>query len=251
MLAEVHADYLRAGADALTANTFRTHRRSLGKAGLGDRAAELTKLAVEIARRACDEHRPDGLVLGSVSPLEDCYQPALAPDESSCRREHAEMIGHLVESGADGILIETMNNLTEARAAIEAARTLAPDRWIVCFCTKSQGPPGNLLSGEPLAPFVTGLEGAVAVGVNCVSATTSDAQVEFLRRTVADHVRIAVYANIGYADDPGNWVVTDAVEPAQYALYAQRWLDAGATIIGGCCGTTPETIRAVRKRLED
>ncbi|MCH8151853.1 MAG: homocysteine S-methyltransferase family protein [Planctomycetes bacterium] len=249
VLQAVHRDYFAAGAKAVTANTFRTHRRSLARAGMSHRGAELTRLAVEIAKAARDEHAPDALVLGSVAPLEDCYQPALAPDEPTCRAEHAEMIGNLLDAGVDVILIETMNNLPEARAAAREAQRLAPSKWIISFCTKSHGPVGILLSGESIADLLGELHDAYAVGVNCVAAPSVESQVRLLRDALPDHVRIIAYANVGYADDAGNWVITDAVDPTRYAQYAQCWIDAGATIIGGCCGTMPGTIQAIADRL--
>ncbi len=249
VLHAIHHDFLAAGADAITANTFRTHRRSRAKAGMGHRGAELTRLAVEIAKAARDEHAPAALVLGSVAPLEDCYQPALAPDEPICRAEHAEMIGNLLDAGVDLVLIETMSNLPEARAAAREAQRLAPSKWIISFCTKSLGPAGILLSDDPLSDLLGELHDAYAVGVNCVAAPLVEAQVRFLRDALPDHVRIIAYANVGYADEAGNWVVTDAVAPARYAQYAQRWIDAGAMIVGGCCGTTPRTIRAIAQHI--
>ncbi len=140
-LRRIHVDYLDAGAGGVTANTFRTHRRTLDWDGRGERAVALTRQAVEIARAACDERKRGALVLGSVAPLEDCYRPDLAPDEAACRAEHAEMISNLLEAGVDLILIETMNNVTETIAAVDAARTRAPGKWIISFCAKSQGPP--------------------------------------------------------------------------------------------------------------
>ncbi len=249
VLHAIHHDFLAAGADAITANTFRTHRRSLARAVMGDRAAELTRQAVGIAKAARDERKPDAIVLGSVAPLEDCYQPALAPDEPTCRAEHAEMIGSLLDAGVDLVLIETMNNLREARAAAREAQRLAPGKWIISFCTKSLGPAGILLSDEPLSDLLGQLHDAYAVGVNCVAAPSVEAQVRFLRDALPEHVRIIAYANVGYADEAGNWVLTDAVDPTRYAQYAQRWIDAGATIVGGCCGTTPGTMQAIADRL--
>ncbi|MHC4219668.1 MAG: homocysteine S-methyltransferase family protein [Planctomycetota bacterium] len=243
VLAGIHRDYLDAGAGAITTNTFRTHRRSLARAGLGDRAAALTRRAVEIARQVRDAHEPGALVLGSVSPLEDCYRPELAPDEPACRDEHTEMIRQLVEAGVDRILIETMNNLTEAGAAADAARRLAPGKWMISLCTGPRDPPGTLLSGEPAAPLLDLVHDARAVGINCVAAPQVEAQVRFLSERLPEGVEIMAYANIGYADEAGNWVITDAVDPETYAEYAQRWIEAGATMVGGCCGTTPETIR--------
>ena len=249
ILKEVHRDYLRAGADMVTTNTFRTHRRSLDKAGMGDRARKLTQLAVKIARQARDEVSPAAKVLGCVSPLEDCYRPDLAPDFATAEREHGEMIANLLEAGADMILIETMNTLRETIAAARQAQTLAPGKWMVSVCTKSDGPPGVLLSGEPMTDLLTKIEGAWSVGVNCVAAPAVEAQVKMLRLLAPHHVRISAHANIGYRDADGNWICTDAIEPAKYAEYVAAWIVAGASVIGGCCGTRPETIRVIANRL--
>jgi S-methylmethionine-dependent homocysteine/selenocysteine methylase len=247
---QIHREYLEAGAGAVTANTFRTHRRTLAREGLGDRAAELTRRAVEIARRARDQVRPEALVLGSVAPLEDCYRPDLAPDAATCRREHAELIDHLAAAGTDLVLIETMNNLAEASAAAQAAAARVPGRWMISFCTRGEGPPGVLLSGEPLIGMLDELAGAFSVGINCISAAATEAQVAFLRQALPGQCRVMAYANVGHADAFGNWVITDAVDAARYASHAQRWVDAGASIVGGCCGTTPATIRAVARAVQ-
>ncbi|MEE8459837.1 MAG: homocysteine S-methyltransferase family protein [Phycisphaerales bacterium] len=252
VLAAVHRDYLDAGADAITANTFRTNRRTLALEpsahGALD-ADELTIKAVRIARAVRDEHKPGALVLGSVAPLEDCYRPDRAPGADDCAREHADLIETLVAAGVDRVLIETMNNLTETRAAADAARRLAPGRWMVSFCMDTAAPPGTLLSGEPIEAILDELRDAAAVGVNCVAAPEVVRQVEFLRKQLPDAVSIIAYANIGHADDRGNWVPTDAVNPDRYADYAASWVSAGASIVGGCCGTSPATIAAVVIRL--
>ncbi len=249
VLAAVHRDYLDAGADAITANTFRTHHRTLACEPDAPDATELTQTAVRIARAVRDEHKPGALVLGSVAPLEDCYRPDLAPGADDCAREHAQLIETLIAAGVDRVLIETMNNLTETRAATHAARRFAPGRWIVSFCTLTAAPPGTLLSGEPIDAVLDELRDAWAVGVNCVAAPEVVRQVAFLREHLPDALSIIAYANIGYADDHGNWVPTDAVAPDRYAAYAASWVRAGASIVGGCCGTTPATIAAVADRL--
>ena len=248
ILAAVHRDYLTAGAEAITTATFRTHRRSLEKAGLGDRAAELTRQAVEIAMRVRDEERPDALVFGSVAPLEDCYRPDLVPDEETCLREHTELMEHLVAAGADLILIETMNQLGEARAAVQAARLVAPGKWMISFCTRSDGPPGVLLSGEELAPLLSQLGDARAVGVNCVAANAIVDQVGLLRGALPE-TPILAYGNIGHADEDGNWISSDAIHPDDYVAHVATWIDAGATLVGGCCGTTPEHIRVIKDKI--
>jgi S-methylmethionine-dependent homocysteine/selenocysteine methylase len=248
-LAQVHRDYLQAGADIITANTFRTHRRSLAKVGMAERCVELTQRAVQIAIAARDDLNPHARVFGSVAPLEDCYTPELAPDFHTCESEHAEMITHVLDAGVDGVLIETMNCLREASAAARQAQRLAPGRWILSLCMCSDGPPGVLLSGESATDLIPLLNHALAFGVNCVAAPAIEAQVKLFRHLAATTVRISAYANIGFRDESGDWVCTDAVDPDAYADYAARWIVAGASIIGGCCGTRPETIKAIASRL--
>lgn len=245
----IHMDYLEAGAGAIITNTFRTHRRSLEKADLGDRARELTKRAVDVAFLARDRVNPSALVLGSVAPLEDCYSPDLAPNVDVCREEHAEMITHLLDDGVDGILIETANTRHESLAAAEVAQRLAPGKWMISFCTKTDGPPGVLLHGAPLVDVLGQVEDAVAVGINCVDAMSITPQIKLLRAMLPNRVRLMAYGNIGHADDEGNWVNSDAMNPDRYAELAEEWIAAGASIVGGCCGTTPETIAAVVNRV--
>jgi S-methylmethionine-dependent homocysteine/selenocysteine methylase len=244
-LADVHRDYLRAGADAVTAATFRTHRRTLAREGLAGEAAALTAQAVAIARTARDEVRPAAIVLGSVAPLEDCYRPDLAPAQAACRSEHADIVGSLVEAGADAILIETMNTLREATAALDAAIEAAPR----VLLSVTAGEPGRLLSGEPLEPLIDRAGVLEAIGVNCVSAAAVEGHVRWLAARVPPGVRVLAYANVGRADAAGNWISTDAVAPPRYADYAMAWIRAGATIVGGCCGTGPATIEAIAARI--
>ncbi|MCL4211957.1 MAG: homocysteine S-methyltransferase family protein [Phycisphaerales bacterium] len=245
VLSAIHRDYLLAGADIITANTFRTQERTLAQAGRPGQGRELTLRAVEIARRARDAINSDAQVAGSVAPMADCYEPDRSPPFEQCLEEHADHIDALIEGGADLLLIETMNTVHEARAAIEVARERLPGRWIASCCLRSDGPSGVLLSGEPVGALGPYLAGAFAVGVNCASAASLAAQIDHLRRLVEPGTRLIAYANIGRPDPVRGWVNTDAVNPARYAEHARTWLKAGASIIGGCCGTTPATIAAL------
>ena len=221
----------------------------MAKAGLGDRAEQLTKKAVSIARAACAESGKQSLVLGGVAPLEDCYRPDLTPDAETCQREHGQMIQYLVDGGVDLVWIETMCSAHEALAAAHAAQALAPGRWGVCFCLASEGEPGRLLDGTSLGELTPMLGDAQVIGINCVSATILAEQVSHVRSVLPDEIAIAAYGNVGYANQDGSWVITDAVEPAQFARYSKQWHEAGASWIGGCCGTTPATIRAIKAEL--
>lgn len=238
VLFQVHADYARAGAEVVTANTFRTHRRSLAKGGLGDRAAELTHVAVEIARRAA----APAFVAGSLAPLEDCYSPELVPPARDCEREHAEMAVHLAEAGVDLILVETMNTIREAEAAARAALATGLPVLLSFVCRSD----GRLISGESVT---TAVGAARALGVhgllvNCTPAATIDQPFAELQ-AAAGALPAGLYANIGHTDDIKGWTSTCDVTPPEYARLAAAWLASGARLVGGCCGTTPEHIAAV------
>jgi len=226
----IHRAYAAAGAQALTANTFRTQRRTLDHAGQGHRAGELTTRAVALAREAAAER---GLfVLGSAPPLEDCFRPELVPDQATLAREHGEHARHLVEAGADAILVETINSIREAVAAVRAARECGA-LVLASFVSRRHA---RLLSGEPLDEAVDAVApfGPLAVGVNCLPPGAVPACLAVLQR--AD-LPFLVYANL---IGPG-----EQRSPQEYARCAQDWIQAGARIVGGCCGTRPEHIRAL------
>ncbi|MBI4772471.1 MAG: homocysteine S-methyltransferase family protein [Chloroflexi bacterium] len=241
-LRQIHLDYLRAGADILTANTFRTHGRTLAKSGYGGQARELTARAVRLAREAIAEHASPApqFVAGSIAPLEDCYTPALVPPQAECQAEHRRMAEHLAEAGADLLLVETMNTIREAVAAAEAATATGLPPLISLVC----GADRWLLSGESIADAACAVAplNPAAIGINCSPAHTLTAPLGELR-AAAPRVPLIAYGNIGYADDAQGWVNTDAVDPAAYTTYATAW---PVHILGGCCGTTPEHIRHLR-----
>ena len=260
VLRQIHMDYLRAGAEVITANTFRTHRRSLARGGFGHRALELTAQAVTIARDAVREHAAkhsaddhhEHFVAGSLAPLEDCYSPQLAPPPEECEREHTEMAEHLAEAGVDLILVETMNTIREAVAAAKAARATGLPVISSFVC----GADGKLLSGETVTTAFETVAplGVVGVCVNCTPSTTIEVPFAELRAAVQLRAgrampRIGLYANIGHTDAVQGWTITADVSPLEYARLAAAWLKQGASIVGGCCGTTPAHIAAVRATL--
>lgn len=240
VLRQIHADYLAAGAELLTANTFRTHARNLRAAGLEHRAAQLTYEAVQLARQVAGDA---AYVAGSQAPLEDCYAPERAPDDDTLAREHERMARHLAQAGVDLILLETHNSIREAVAAARAAANTGVPFWVSFVL----GSDGRLLSGQPLreaAQAVLEL-GPMALLVNCCPADVVPAAMRELA-AAAGHMPRGAYANIGRPDPQHGWINTDAQHPDVYARHAQAWFDAGARLIGGCCGTTPAHIAHLR-----
>lgn len=242
---EIHRDYVAAGAEVVTANTFRTHRRSLAHGGFGGDARRLTRLAVDLAR---DAVRGTGAyVAGSIAPLEDCFRPDLVPEDAALVAEHAEMARHLAEAGADLILVETMNTVRESWVATAAAK----ETGLPVLSSVVAGLGATLYSGEPLASAARALLPLApdALLVNCVPARRVLEPLRALVTASGGRTRIGAYGNIGHADDVDGWSATADVPPDEYARLAASWIAAGASIVGGCCGTTPEHVAAMRRLL--
>jgi len=231
----IHADYARAGATVHTANTFRTKARNVGNSWEG-----LARQAVRLARESVPvEHR----VAGSIAPLEDCYRPDLSPGSASLT-EHRELAEVLADAGCDLLLCETFPQAEEAIAAVQAARSTGVETWLAL----TAGPDGDLMTPDQMAETAReGVEnGAAAVLVNCTAAPVTLRFVQSLADASLG-VPIGAYANAGSVDDAIGWTASAEPGAATYARIAREWIDAGASLIGSCCGTTPEHIRALSK----
>ncbi len=253
----IHAAYLAAGAEIVTANTFRTQRRTLARGNLGAADTRLTRLAVDLARLAvaaatpstplpvapaCEP--PDRWVAGSLPPLEDCYRPDLVPDDRALAEEHGRQAELLGEAGVDLILVETMNTIREARAAAEAAfRTGLP--FIVSFVAWDGA---RLLSGESLADAARAALalGASAVGVNCLPIANLGACRQVLEGLAA---ALLVSPNLGRPEPRTGFARDGSDDPARFPAAFAGWLEGPGVIVGGCCGTTPAHIAALAAHL--
>jgi len=256
----IHRDFVAAGADAIITNTFRTTRRALAETAavaIATGAAtgpglmtveprELVALAVALARRAAVEAGRPVFVLGSMAPLEDCYRPDLVPEADVIAREHAEHAANLAEGGVDALLLETMNTEREAVAALAAARATG----LPVLASFVANAAGALYDGTPLDRVVPALVagGARAVLVNCTPVATTDRIVPVLR-DLAGSTPFGAYANMGYPHPADGFVPAASMTALDYAEHAAEWVAAGARLVGGCCGTGPEHIAAIRDRL--
>jgi S-methylmethionine-dependent homocysteine/selenocysteine methylase len=227
---QIHADYARAGATVHTANTFRTKRRQAGAAweALAARAVALARAAVPAGHR----------VAGSIAPLEDCYRPDLSPPDP--RPEHRELARALAAAGVDLILCETFPHVGEALIAVEEAVAAGVPAW----ASFTAGPEADLLSPDEVARGAREAvaRGAAAVLVNCVPATRTLAYVERLAGCGAP---FGAYANAGAPEEGIGWGSAGSDAAAAYAALARQWIAAGATIVGGCCGTGPAHVAAL------
>jgi methionine synthase / methylenetetrahydrofolate reductase(NADPH) len=248
MILSIHQDYLQAGAEILETNTFGANRLRLARHGLADKVAEINAAGVRIAREAVERLKQkqagEAWVAGAVGPLGVPLEPLGKTGLDEARAAFDEQVRALVAAGADMIIIETMPALNQARQAVLAAREAAPDLPVMVMVTVDDE--SNCLDGASPAHAAAVLTeaGADAVGVNCSTGpATVLTAIEAMR--AATPLPIAAMPNAG---------IPRAVEgrtiyfcsPEYMASFARKALAAGAQILGGCCGTTPNHIRAMR-----
>ncbi len=263
----VHRDHLTAGAEVITANNYAVTRPLLAREGLDDRLDELTLAAVALAQRARDEsagERPVR-VAGSLPPLETSYRADLVLADEVLAEEYGHL-ARLLAPRVDILLCETMASAREARAAARAAcaaAAMAPDRPEVWVSWTMQGNrPGRLPSGENVEAALASVSDLPVDAhlVNCCGANFVADAVRRLRNLT--DTPLGGYANSSTVDPlpPGEPpVAPDQVEQVPqtpldvegYAAEVATWIDAGATVVGGCCYTTPAHIARLRRLLDE
>ncbi|WP_207769368.1 homocysteine S-methyltransferase family protein [Nocardioides currus] len=242
-----HAAYAEAGARVLTTNTFGGTRPRLDMHGLGGRLAEVNRNAARIARSVADEHGL--LVAGDLGPTGELLAPlgTMTPDDAQAL--FAEQVEALVEGGIDLVLVETLSDLGEADAAIAAARAVAPDLPIVV--TMSFDTNVRTMMGVRPADAVAHLSagGVDAVGANCGRGPEEMELIaaEMVQARTGD-VLLVAQSNAGLPQVVGDHFEYDAT-PADLAAHAERLAAIGIDLVGGCCGSTPAHIAAVRAAL--
>ena len=259
----LHREYIAAGADVIRTNTFQLnrriylnvfrdadHMRHIGAPGVEGRAQELTLRATEVARSARDAAGRDVAIAGVMSPLEHCFRPDLAPPEQEALPEHAETARQLVIGRVDLLLLESMNTVGEARAAARAALETGLPVWASFVL----GPEGQILSGERLTDGVRALEelGVDVILVNC--APPEDVSGILKGLLSAAQRPVGAFAQIGRFNPPSwkfefhpQFAGTETWPAERYAKVAHGWVEAGVRVVGGCCGTTPDHIRALKE----
>jgi 5-methyltetrahydrofolate--homocysteine methyltransferase len=240
--------YASSGSRLLTTNTFGGSRPRLQMHGLEDRVEELNKVAAELARRIADRH-PGTYVLGDIGPSGELMEPMGDLTVDSAMEIFAEQIRGLVAGGVDGILIETMSDLSEVEAAVAAARKEAPG--LPVLATLSFDTNLRTMMGVSPAMAVQALAdiGADVVGANCGRGLDEMRIIAAqLAEAGAGRVRLMVQSNAGLPKLQGDTFVFDGT-PEEMATYAVEMRDLGFAVIGACCGSTPAHIAAMRDAL--
>jgi len=251
LILAVHEEYLQAGAEILESNTFGANRFRLGRHGLGAKVAEINAAGVRIARQAVDHLKDkqagEAWVAGTVGPLGVRLEPLGKVGLDEARAAFAEQIGALAKAGVDLLIIETMPALNEAHEALEAARETAPDLPVLIMVTVDDE--GNCLDGaspQQAAALLTEW-GAGAIGVNCSTGpATVLTAIEAMRSATALPLAAMPNAGLPRAVEGRNIYLCS---PEYMASFARKAIAAGVQMVGGCCGTTPNHIRAMRAAM--
>src|SRR5882724_13044699 len=240
LVAEVHREYTRAGADVIETNTFGANRIRLAPFGLADRLHEINAQGATIARHAA---RDSAYVAGAIGPLGVRIEPWGKTGVDEAREYFREQAQALADGGVDLFILETFRDLSEIGAAIDAVRSVS-DRPIVAQMTTEED--GNTLDGTPPERFTPDLEarGATIIGLNC--AVGPAPMLDTIERMAAVTTRwLSAQPNAGQPRDVEGRNIY-LCSPEYMASYARRFVLHNVRLVGGCCGTTPEHIKQIK-----
>ena len=241
-------EYAAAGANLITTNTFGGTRGRLQMHGLEDRLFELNKAGAEIARKVADRH-PGCFVMGDVGPSGELMEPmgTMTPDQA--KDLFAEQIKALVAGGVDAILIETMSDLSEVEAAVNAVKEVAPNLPIIAtfsFDTNLR----TMMGVKPaMAVKTLAAQGVRIIGANCGRGVDEMRVIaKELTEARPDGVYIITQSNAGLPKLVGGDFVYDGT-PEEMAKYALDMKELGVNVIGSCCGSTPAHTTAMKAAI--
>lgn len=255
MVKDIHLDYINAGADVITTNTYSTTRIRMRHVGIEDRFEELVKLAGELAVTARDEAGSGHVkIAASLGPLEASYIKSFTLSYEEMVEQFSELMT-LLEPYVDIYLGETFSTTKESRAFLEAAQGRDKQIW-VSWTIHDHGET-NLRGDVALKQAIATLDGFTpdAVLINCCTPDSIDNALPILRGTGLTY---GGYAN-GFTEIPSEWISDGGVDqiisrtdltPQVYADHAINWVHAGAGIVGGCCNVGPAHIAELRKALD-
>ena len=247
-VAEVHRAYIDAGAQLILTNTFGSNRFKLSKHGLDKQVAEINKRGIDLARRTVAASFKDVLVAGDIGPLGVRIAPFGRVQPEQARAAFAEQVEALCEGGADLIVMETMSDLFEILEGVRAAKQACtlPLVASVTFTRDDR----TVLGDDPhkVARELNNA-GADIIGVNCSGGPAQLLRILKQMRQAVPAARLWVKPNAGWPEQVGGRIMYPA-DPEYFGEYAVSFRAEGAKVVGGCCGTTPQHIAAMRRALD-
>jgi homocysteine S-methyltransferase len=247
-VAEIHRAYIEAGAQLIITNTFGANRFKLAKHGLEDHVVQINKASVDLAKRVVAASFKEVLVAGDVGPLGVRIAPFGRVQPDQARAAFAEQIKALAEAGADLVVIETFSDLYEIREAIKAAREVC-ELPIIASVTFTRD--DRTVLGDDPAKVARTLqnEGADVIGVNCSGGPAQLSRILKQMSQAVPEGKFWVKPNAGWPEQVGGRIMYPA-DAEYFGEYALSFREMGACIVGGCCGTTPQHIAAMKKALD-
>ncbi|HEY9121666.1 MAG TPA: bifunctional homocysteine S-methyltransferase/methylenetetrahydrofolate reductase, partial [Brevefilum sp.] len=249
VVAEIHRDYIQAGAEIIKTNTFGANRTKLERHGLDDRVGEVNSAAVNLAQRVVAASFKEVFIAGDMGPLGVPLAPFGRMQVEEAREVYKEQAQALIDAGVDLILIETMVDLYAVRAAVEAVRLVDPDMPIIASMTFTRDR-RTLLGDTPqeVAIKINDLNVDV-IGVNCSGGPS---QLLYILRQMVQTIpdgKFSVMPNAGFPEKSGGRIMYPA-GPEYFHDYALSFWRSGAAVIGGCCGTTPAHIKVIAETIQ-
>jgi homocysteine S-methyltransferase len=244
VVSSIHLEYLQAGANILQTNTFGANRFKLARHSLQDKLQAINRAGVALAKQAAQQADRPVFIAGDVGPLGVRLAPFGRVQLEDARQAFREQIAVLAEAGVDLILIETMTDLYEVIEAVKAAREAAPTLPVLASMTFTRD--NRTLLGDSPAKVARGIHqaGADVIGINCSGGPNQLLNLLRQMKQAQPDAFYSVMPNAGWPEQVEGRIMYPA-EPAYFGEYATSFWQAGANVLGGCCGTTPEHIAAI------
>jgi homocysteine S-methyltransferase len=249
LVADVHRDYIEAGAQIIQTNTFGANRFKLSQHGLGDQVAEINAAGVDLARKVVQASFKNVLIAGDVGPLGVRLAPFGRVQPEQAFAAFSEQITALTKAGVDLLILETFTDIHEIVEAIQAAKAVAPDLMVIASMTFTRD---NLtLLGDTPAKVAHHVHeaGADVIGINCSGGPNQLLNLlKQMREAVPEGV-FSVMPNAGWPQQVEGRIMYPA-GPEYFGDYALSFWREGASVVGGCCGTTPRHIASMSNALQ-
>jgi len=245
----IHKDYIEAGSDILTTNTFRTTPRTFIKAGYSQNESEIISeqccnMAIEAAKHAVK--KKNTLIAGSVAPLEDCYEPLHFPGKEIAKKEFQLIIDRIIGKGVDILLFETMGNYEEIESALQVSNHVDIQRWLSIVLKNKN----SILDGTELQKVVE-LANKNKIDMVLINCTPVNIILEALDIFLGYRKgKWGVYPNAGENMPTKDGEFVSKLDDESICKAIQGYITLGASVVGSCCGSTPNTVRKISNMIK-
>ena len=241
---EIHEDYIESGSNVITTNTFRTTPRTFIKAGYSDLdSLKLSKQAFKMAVKAARDARNDKniLIAGSIAPLEDCYVPIKFPGSVIAKKEYRFITNMVSNSCVDIMLFETMGSYDEIEVALQVSKDVEMEKWLSIILKDK-----NHLLDDTKIEKVIGLATEYDVDMLLINCTST----KIINNALPSFLNIwkgkwGTYPNAGESMPTKEGVFTSILSDNEFSEYIRNYINLGASLVGSCCGSTPDTVRKI------